>query len=518
MAFWNNLPRSLWVAGSIVCLSSAIPFFVVMEMMSGNQTGSLALVLATVCVPAIVSILTFTMIHIGVNSQLLRPLRELANAMTEIVKRPDDVSVPCKERDDAIGRMARSVETIRETCTAHFSAVAAERQMLARQLRDQGVLVHEKSMQIVTEVEQSVGRAADEVAVMRSKAEAVSEILSRINQKTVGATRSTEAASANVERAAARMEKLLEASTEMFENVSRATDMSSDAVARSDDANKQMKALAESSELIGNVAEIIHEISEQTNLLALNATIEAARAGEAGKGFAVVASEVKSLANQTGKATGEIALQIARIQEQTGAAVAAIQQISGVIRENSAVSARVSVAIGHQRESASEIHSGLLRALETSREMTVSMGDATDDFVATNDLAGAIMRASGNIQKTLEKLGTEVEAKIRSMEASLEHGEAGMDTPVDARFEVDGRFFDGQVTSADARSATFRCNDSNVPGAGSGTLWLANSNESFPAIIGARTGNDLRLHFIGELGQSSSQAHMHGVSEKARVA
>lgn len=63
-----------------------------------------------------------------------------------------------------------------------------------------------------------------------------------------------------------------------------------------------MNELGKAAQDIGQVTEVINDISDQTNLLALNATIEAARAGEAGKGFAVVANEIKELAKQTAEA------------------------------------------------------------------------------------------------------------------------------------------------------------------------------------------------------------------------
>ncbi|QNO14198.1 methyl-accepting chemotaxis protein [Alkalicella caledoniensis] len=68
------------------------------------------------------------------------------------------------------------------------------------------------------------------------------------------------------------------------------------------EVTKGIKQLAESSDKIRNITELIQGISRQINLLALNAAIEAARAGEAGKGFAVVADEVRKLAEESNSA------------------------------------------------------------------------------------------------------------------------------------------------------------------------------------------------------------------------
>lgn len=85
---------------------------------------------------------------------------------------------------------------------------------------------------------------------------------------------------------------------------------------------KQVAKVDEAMTQIGEMVDIIRDISEETNLLSLNASIEAARAGDAGRGFAVVAEQIGKLAANSSTAADDIAKLTVDIRNTVGSAVA----------------------------------------------------------------------------------------------------------------------------------------------------------------------------------------------------
>ncbi|TBU97434.1 methyl-accepting chemotaxis protein [Phytopseudomonas dryadis] len=86
-------------------------------------------------------------------------------------------------------------------------------------------------------------------------------------------------------------------------------------VTRAEEVVGSARDLAQSSQRIQSVVQVIQQIAGQTNLLALNAAIEAARAGDMGRGFAVVADEVRQLAGKTRQNAEEIGSDIEQLAE-----------------------------------------------------------------------------------------------------------------------------------------------------------------------------------------------------------
>jgi len=143
------------------------------------------------------------------------------------------------------------------------------------------------------------------------------------------------------------------------------------------ETSKRIKRLGESSLEIGEIVELISDITEQTNVLALNAAIQAASAGEAGRGFTVVAEEVQRLAERSAEATKQIDAIVKTIQADTQDAVGAMDRTTTGVVEGTKLSDAAGQALTEIQRVSRDLAELIGRITTQTQMQSASVTDVT---------------------------------------------------------------------------------------------------------------------------------------------
>ncbi|MDQ5906233.1 MAG: twitching motility protein PilJ [Pseudomonadota bacterium] len=183
------------------------------------------------------------------------------------------------------------------------------------------------------------------------------------------------------------------------------------------ETSKRIKRLGESSQEIGEIVELISDITEQTNVLALNAAIQAASAGDAGRGFTVVAEEVQRLAERSAEATKQIAAIVKTIQTDTQDAVSAMEQSTQGVVEGAKLSDAAGQALAEIGD-VSRMLAGLIENISTDTQEQAQ--SATGVASKMQDILRVTEQATAGTQRTAEAVG-----ELASLATELKGSVAG---------------------------------------------------------------------------------------------
>jgi twitching motility protein PilJ len=184
------------------------------------------------------------------------------------------------------------------------------------------------------------------------------------------------------------------------------------------DTSKRIKRLGESSLEIGEIVELISDLTEQTNILALNAAIQAASAGEAGRGFTVVAEEVQRLAERSGEATKQIEAIVKTIQADTQDAVAAMEKSTVGVVEGTKLSDTAGGALEEIRRVSRELAELISGISAQTQKQSASVTDVTRGMQGILQITEETTEGTKQTNVSIGQL-TKLAAELRSSVAGF---------------------------------------------------------------------------------------------------
>ena len=325
---------------------------------------------------------------------LARSTDTILNAMERFSHGDLTVAVEAEKKGDVIAKLFEgfnnAVENIRNMILHVQEAVQA---------------TASASTQISSSAEEMAAGAQEQNTQTGEVAAAMEEMSRTVIETAGNATTAADASRLASEKANEGAKKLA-ASKEGMQQIVEATDT----------VGTNISSLANKTDQIGEIAQVIDEIADQTNLLALNAAIEAARAGEQGRGFAVVADEVRKLAERTTKATKEIAETIKAIQVEAKEANSSMEEAGAAVKGGMELNEEVGVVLTDILNSIDGVSQQINQVAAASEEQSATAEQVSSNIEAINNVTSEsaavvqqIATASEDLNRLTENLSNLIE-------------------------------------------------------------------------------------------------------------
>lgn len=351
-----------------------------------------------------------------ISRRLTQPMRIISSALDDIRLGRKERAVPCQERTDEIGSIAKAAEALRlSSLEAEQLAAAQAAEQRAKEARAARVNALLEAFE--SKLTQAVGTVASTATQLYQTTDTVNSVVREVNQRTESAASASSETSQSVQAVAAAAEEMSASIQEISGQVTKASTVVGEAVRNTEALDSITQTLGNATTKISEVTGLISHIAQEINLLALNATIESARAGEAGKGFAVVASEVKNLAAQTANATNEVDEQIKGVQSAAAQVMTVLGSIKETILSINEYTSSISSAVEEQSAVTHEISGTMARSASGVQTITdnissvrVATGEADSSAASLREAAKALNAEAESLTREVRQFLSEIKA------------------------------------------------------------------------------------------------------------
>lgn len=230
-------------------------------------------------------------------------------------------------RKDEIGKIARSLESVKESLAAMIGNV-----------KDTGVNLKDSSDQFQDKfgsISDSIRDVNKVIGDLANGATSQAQDTETVNRKIGELGGVIEVEKQDVTTLGSSVSSMMEYSGEASDSIERLFRITENTTNAINVVTEQTNRNNQSVEDISKVIVMIKDIADQTNLLSLNASIEAARAGEAGRGFNVVAEEIRNLAEESAKNAEEIEQIVQRLIDSVRDSVSEMEEVNKNVDEQS---------------------------------------------------------------------------------------------------------------------------------------------------------------------------------------
>ncbi|MBR9827920.1 MAG: methyl-accepting chemotaxis protein [Oceanospirillales bacterium] len=347
---------------------------------SSEGVTSTTIILITTLLALLLSVVLFFVfmrLIVGSISALREQLDNIAKGEGDLTQR-----IPA-ESDDDLGRLANSFNRVLANLQQMIGAIQGLSRDLGQESGQLSVAAQDNDA--------GVSRQTDAIAMVDT---AINEMQSAIEEVAGNASHAAEL-TRDADETGQRSADIIHKSSAQVRKLAEQT---AKAVA-------SIRILAENSNEISGVLDVIRDVADQTNLLALNAAIEAARAGDQGRGFAVVADEVRTLALRTQESTENIQSMISRLQSGVADVVGVMETGSKEASATETLSNSAEAELQSILQATAHITDVNTSVASATEEQTQVIDEINRNITEINDLAAAGAQRSsdiGNISRSLD--------------------------------------------------------------------------------------------------------------------